>query len=70
VTAVGSRNVDSAKKFIAEYAVGDSSIKAYGSYAEVYADSVRGISLWKYSVKFMLNTETAKNVDAVYIGWW
>ncbi|KIJ20796.1 hypothetical protein PAXINDRAFT_165640 [Paxillus involutus ATCC 200175] len=39
VTAVGSRNVDSAKKFIAEYAVGDSSIKAYGSYAEVYADS-------------------------------
>ncbi|KIL00766.1 hypothetical protein PAXRUDRAFT_821347 [Paxillus rubicundulus Ve08.2h10] len=39
VTAVGSRNVDSANKFIAEYAEGDLSIKGYGSYAEVYADS-------------------------------
>ncbi|KAF8845210.1 NAD(P)-binding protein [Paxillus ammoniavirescens] len=68
VTAVGSRNVDSAKKFIAEYTAGDSSIKTYGSYAEVYADSVRGNSFWKYNVKLMLNTETAKNVDAVYIG--
>jgi predicted dehydrogenase len=38
VTAVGSRNVDSAEKFIAQYASGDSSIKAYGSYGEVYAD--------------------------------
>ncbi|KIJ62022.1 hypothetical protein HYDPIDRAFT_176771 [Hydnomerulius pinastri MD-312] len=39
VTAVGSRNVDSATKFIAQYANGDSSIKAYGSYAEVFADN-------------------------------
>ncbi|KAF9221402.1 NAD(P)-binding protein [Gyrodon lividus] len=39
VTAVGSRNVDSANEFIAEYASCDSSIKAYGSYAEVYADT-------------------------------
>ncbi|KAF8141684.1 hypothetical protein EV363DRAFT_30068 [Boletus edulis] len=39
VTAVGSRNLDSAVRFIAENANGDPSIKVYGSYAEVYADS-------------------------------
>ncbi|GJE90972.1 Gfo/Idh/MocA family oxidoreductase [Phanerochaete sordida] len=39
VTAVGSRNVDSAKKFIETYAKGDSGIKAYGTYDEVYADA-------------------------------
>jgi len=39
VTAVGSRNVASAVRFIVENANGDPSIKPYGSYAEVYADS-------------------------------
>ncbi|KAH9945723.1 NAD(P)-binding protein [Amylocystis lapponica] len=38
VQAVGSRSVASAQKFIDAYAAGDKSIKAYGSYAEVYAD--------------------------------
>lgn len=38
VTAVGSRSVQSAENFIAEYAKGDKSIKAYGSYAGVFAD--------------------------------
>ncbi|KAG2366944.1 NAD(P)-binding protein [Suillus spraguei] len=38
VTAVGSRSVQSAQKFITEYAKGDKSIKAYGSYAGVFAD--------------------------------
>lgn len=40
VTAVGSRSVNSAVQFIAEHANGDPSIKAYGSYGEVYADNV------------------------------
>ncbi|KAI9461486.1 hypothetical protein HD554DRAFT_1512401 [Boletus coccyginus] len=39
VTAVGSRGLDSAVRFIAEHAKGDPSIKAYGAYADVYADS-------------------------------
>ncbi|KAF9499390.1 NAD(P)-binding protein [Pleurotus eryngii] len=38
VAAVGSRTVDKAKEFIATVAGGDKTIKAYGSYAEVYAD--------------------------------
>ncbi|KAF7977097.1 hypothetical protein HWV62_4685 [Athelia sp. TMB] len=38
VTAVGSRSQDSAHAFITKVAGGDASIKAYGSYAEVYAD--------------------------------
>ncbi|KAF7325609.1 NAD(P)-binding protein [Mycena kentingensis (nom. inval.)] len=38
VVAVGSRSIDTAKAFIDKYAPGDSSIKAYASYAEVYAD--------------------------------
>ena len=40
VVAVGSRTVESAEKFIQTYANGDSSIKAYGSYKDVYADPV------------------------------
>jgi hypothetical protein len=40
VTAVGSRSLDSAVRFIAEHVNGDPSIKAYGTYAEVYADRV------------------------------
>jgi len=38
VAAVGSRAVKSAQDFIDKYASGDSSIKVYGSYDEVYAD--------------------------------
>lgn len=37
---MGSRSVESAQKFIQDYAKGDSSIKAYGTYEEVYADPV------------------------------
>ncbi|KAJ8516616.1 hypothetical protein ONZ45_g6080 [Pleurotus djamor] len=38
VGAVGSRSVEKAKEFISNVAGGDESIKAYGTYAEVYAD--------------------------------
>ncbi|KAI0766939.1 NAD-P-binding protein [Trametes elegans] len=38
VVAVGSRSVESAKKFIAEYAPKEENVKTYGTYAEVYAD--------------------------------
>ncbi|EGO20891.1 hypothetical protein SERLADRAFT_351556 [Serpula lacrymans var. lacrymans S7.9] len=38
VTAVGSRSVEKAQKFITEYVEGDKSVKAYGTYEEVYAD--------------------------------
>ena len=40
VAAVGSRSVDSAQNFINTVAEGDKSIKAYGSYEQVYADKV------------------------------
>ena len=40
VVAVGSRSVESAKKFIAEYAPKEENVKTYGTYAEVYADPV------------------------------
>ncbi|CAL1714739.1 unnamed protein product [Somion occarium] len=38
VAAVGSRSVEKAQTFIDKHAAGDTSIKTYGSYAEVYAD--------------------------------
>ncbi|KIK23623.1 hypothetical protein PISMIDRAFT_100142 [Pisolithus microcarpus 441] len=38
VTAVGSRSLATADDFVRKYANGDTSIKTYGSYAEVYAD--------------------------------
>lgn len=38
VVAVGSRNTRKAQDFVEENAGGDESIKAYGTYAEVYAD--------------------------------
>ena len=41
VTAVGSRDVAKAQEFIGKLAHGDKSIKAYGTYQEVYADEVR-----------------------------
>ena len=40
VTAVGSRSVAKAQEFIDSSAHGDKSIKAYGTYEEVYADKV------------------------------
>lgn len=40
IAAVGSRSVESAQKFIQDYAKGDSNIKAYGTYNEVFADPV------------------------------
>ncbi|KAI0792138.1 NAD(P)-binding protein [Abortiporus biennis] len=39
VAAVGSRTVDKAKEFIDTHANGDPTIKALGSYAEVFADT-------------------------------
>jgi len=41
MVAVGSRSLEKALKFIKDSAGGDPSIKAYGSYDEVYADKVR-----------------------------
>lgn len=41
VAAVGSRTVAKAREFIATVASDDEAIKAYGSYAEVYADKVK-----------------------------
>lgn len=38
VAAVGSRTLEKAQEFIKDFAGGDPSIKAYGSYDEVYAD--------------------------------
>ena len=38
VAAVGSRSIQKAQDFIDLHAGGDKSIKAYGTYAEVYAD--------------------------------
>lgn len=40
VVAIGSRSVESAQKFIDDKANGDKSIKAYGSYDEVFTDTV------------------------------
>ena len=41
VAAVGSRTLEKAQEFIKDFAGGDPSIKAYGSYDEVYANKVR-----------------------------
>lgn len=40
IVAVGSRSTESAQKFIDAFIQGDKSVKAYGSYAEVFADKV------------------------------
>lgn len=40
VVAVGSRNIQKARNFVNNYASGTPSVKAYGSYEEVYADDV------------------------------
>ena len=43
IAAVGSRSVDSAQAFIHKIGA-DKDVKAYGSYAEVFADTVRALS--------------------------
>jgi hypothetical protein len=40
VTSVGSRSVEKAHEFIDRIAGGDKSIKAFGTYEEVYTDEV------------------------------
>ncbi len=43
VVAVGSRNIQKARDFVNNYADSTPSVKAYGSYEEVYADDVSGL---------------------------
>ena len=43
IVAVGSRSVESAQKFISDYAPNEEGIKAYSTYAEVYADPVSDV---------------------------
>jgi len=50
VVAVGSRSVDKAQEFIDRLAGGDKSIKAYGTYAEVFADKVSSQELTYISI--------------------
>lgn len=45
VSAVGSRSVENAQKFVNTVAGGDKSIKVYGTYEEVYSDKVSFIEL-------------------------
>lgn len=40
VAAVGSRDPIKAQEFIDKFAQGDKSVKAYGTYEEVYAEKV------------------------------
>lgn len=47
VTAIGSRNATKAQKFINKFVRGDKSIKAYGTYGEVYVDKVMFLGSWK-----------------------
>ncbi|CAK5273845.1 unnamed protein product [Mycena citricolor] len=54
VVAVGSRSVESAQKFVTANAAGDTNIKTYGTYEEVYSDQPA------------FNPD--KDVDVVYIG--
>ena len=65
VVAVGSRSLAKAQFFIDTIAGGDTSITAYGSYEEVYADKV------KYSIPKSSEIVTRSNfqaVDVIYIG--
>lgn len=41
VIAIGSRDATKAQEFIDKFARGDESVKAYGTYEQVYADKVR-----------------------------
>lgn len=62
IAAVGSRSVESAQKFIQDYAKGDTSIKAYGSYDEVFADSnVTAIYIGTPHTKHYENARDALN---------
>ena len=42
VTAVASRNVETAQHFVNKELKSDSSVKAYGTYDELFADPVSG----------------------------
>ena len=64
VTAVGSRSVEKAQKFIDEFVNGDKFVRAYGTYNEVYSDKVRGSA----SLCLVCLLISFKNVDAIYIG--
>jgi hypothetical protein len=54
VTAVGSRHIVKAQEFIDKFARGDKSIKAYGTYQEVYADKVRARKRGVMSLKIFI----------------
>ncbi|KAG2367451.1 hypothetical protein BDR07DRAFT_1469496 [Suillus spraguei] len=49
VTAVGSRSAEKAQKFINKFVNGDKTVKAYGTYDEVYADKVRTPHTYHYT---------------------
>lgn len=40
---MGSRSIQKAQDFVDVYASSDPSVKAYGSYKEIYADDVSGL---------------------------
>lgn len=67
IAAVGSRSVETAQKFIDTVIKpqDDHATKAYGSYAEVYADPVRSTPYLHYSSSA---DYVQKDVDAIYIG--
>ena len=54
VVAVGSRTTESAQKFIDTHMNGDKTVKACGTYAEVYADKV-GLCLRLHDNIVLLN---------------
>ena len=62
LTAVGSRSIDSAQQFIKELAGGDSTIRAYGSYDEVFADKVFLLLLYSKSHTALLVVERGWSV--------
>ncbi|KAI0793890.1 NAD(P)-binding protein [Fomes fomentarius] len=63
VAAVGSRSAESAQKFIDTY-INDKSVKAYGSYAEVFAD--KGVDAVYIGTPHTLHYENAR--DALNAG--
>lgn len=65
VVAVGSRTIAKAQEFIDTKAGGDKNIKAYGTYDEVYADSVSDSDC---NCLILSPKQSHQNVDAVYIG--
>jgi hypothetical protein len=63
VTSVGSRSVEKAQKFIDRIAGGDKSIKAFGTYEEVYTNEVCFLF-----VHLSVSLIVYQDVDAIYIG--